>query len=98
MTQKKKVDLGKAEQILSKSFTDNVAELSEDEIEQLVVRAQQEVRKLKREKKNDTKLQAAREIVSDLNKAYASAISYSDAKSSFLLDRLEEIQNPELQD
>jgi arsenate reductase-like glutaredoxin family protein len=98
MAQKKKVDLGKAEQILSKSFTDNVSELSEDEIEQLIVKAQQEVRKLKLEKKNDPKLQAAKEIVSDLNKAYSSAISYSDAKSSFLLDRLEEIQNPELQD
>jgi arsenate reductase-like glutaredoxin family protein len=98
MAQKKKVDLGKAEQILSKSFTDNVAELSEDEIEQLIVKAQQEVRKLKREKKNDPKLQAAKEIVSDLNGAYSSAISYSEAKSSFLLDRLEEIQNPELQD
>lgn len=89
---KKKISLGKAEQILSKSFTDNVAELGEDEIEQLVVKCDQEVRKIKAEKKNDPRLQAAKDVVKDLSSAYNSATQYSEAKRSFLLDKLEELQ------
>jgi hypothetical protein len=93
MAQKKRVDLGKAGNILSKSFTDNVADLSEDELQQLVVQCEKEIRKIKLEKKNDAKLVAAKDLVKDLNGAYASAVTYSEAKKSFLMDKLEEIQS-----
>jgi hypothetical protein len=88
----KKVSLGKAEQVLSKSFVDTIADLGEDELEQLIVKTEQEIRKIKSEKKNDSKLASAKEIVKDLGAAYSAAIAHSDAKKNFLLDKLEELQ------
>jgi hypothetical protein len=89
---KGKVSLGKAEQVLSKSLVDSIADLAEDEIEQLIVKTEQDIRKIKLERKNDTKLNAAKDIVKDLNAAYSAAVAQSEAKKNFLLDKLEELQ------
>jgi len=88
----KRVSLGKADQVLSKSFVDSIAELGEDELEQLIVKTEQEIRKIKTEKKNDSKLNSAKEIAKDLSAAYTAAIAHNDAKKNFLLDKLEELQ------
>lgn len=88
---KKKLSLGKAEEVLSKSFVDNVKDLTQEELQELVVQCEKTVRKLKLEKKNDDRLNAAKDLVKDLGGAYTSAISYEDAKKSFLMDRIEEI-------
>jgi hypothetical protein len=77
--------------VLSKTFVDSVSELSEEEVEQLVVQAEKVIRKITLEKKNDVRLNAAKDLVKDLGGAYSSAISYESAKKSFLMDRLEEI-------
>lgn len=89
----KKISLGKADQVLSKSFVDSVADLAEDELEQLIVKTEQEIRKIKTEKKNDAKLNSAKEIVKDLGAAYSAALAHNEAKKNFLLDKLDELQN-----
>lgn len=90
---KAKNSLGKVESVLSKSFVDSIQSLAEDEIEQLIVKTEQDIRKIKLEKKNDAKLNAAKDIVKDLGAAYSSAVKQSEAKKSFLLDKLDELQN-----
>jgi hypothetical protein len=88
----KKVSLGKIENSLSKSFVDSVAALGEEELEQMIVKTEQEIRKIKLEKKNDAKLNSAKDIVKDLSSAYTAAITHNESKKSFLLDKLEELQ------
>jgi hypothetical protein len=91
MQKRKKIDLGKADQILSKSFVDSVKDLSEDDLRDLVVQCQKNIRKIKLEKKNDGRLQAAKDMVKDLSAAYSSAVSHEESKTSFLMEKLEEI-------
>ncbi len=95
---KKKLSLGKAEEVLSKSFVDNVKDLTAEELQELVIQCEKTVRKLKVEKKNDDRLNAAKDLVKDLSGAYSSAISYEEAKKSFLMDRIEEIDSEVPQD
>ena len=78
---------------LSKSFVDNSANLNEDEATVLLVEAEQKIRLLKEEKAADEKLTAAKNIVKDLSAGYNSALSYEKAKISFLLDKIQEIQD-----
>ena len=80
----------------SQSFMDNNKNVNEDDAMSLVVKAQQEIRKLEKEREDDDKLAAARQIVKDLGAGYSAAIKYEKAKISFLLDKLEEIQSNEV--
>ena len=86
------VDLGKAKKILSQAYLDNNEDINEDSAANLVVKATQQVRELKREMKDDEKLVTATEIVKDLKGGYNSAIQYEEAKISYLLDKIEAIQ------
>jgi hypothetical protein len=81
---------------LSKSFVDNHENITEDAAGELIVKANQKIREIEREKEADENLLAAKQIVKDLNGAYTSAIRYEKAKISFLLEKIEEIQSGEV--
>lgn len=87
------VNQGKANKVLSKSFVENHATISEDEAADLIVKAELQIRELEEERANDEKLAAAKQIVKDLGAGYSSAIKYEKAKISFLLEKIEEIQS-----
>lgn len=78
---------------LSQSFVDNAESLNEDEATALLVEAEQKIRALKEERNADEKLTAAKNIVKDLNAGYSSALSYEKSKIAFLLDKIQEIQD-----
>lgn len=78
---------------LSKAFVDNNENISEDVAGELIVKATQEIRSLEQERDADEKLTAARQIVKDLSGAYTSAIKYEKAKIHFLLEKIQEIQD-----
>ena len=78
---------------LSQSFVDNADSLNEDEATTLLVEAEQKIRQLKEERNADPKLSAAKSIVKDLSAGYSSALSYEKSKISFLLDKIQEIQD-----
>ena len=59
----------------------------------LIVRAEMKVKEIKEERTADGKLEQAKQIVKDLNGAYTSAIKYEQAKISFLLEKIIEIQS-----
>jgi hypothetical protein len=82
--------------VLSKSFVDNHENVTEDVAAELIVKAAQEVKKLKEEQVANEKLRAAKEIVKDLNSGYNSAIRYEQAKINFLLEKITEIQSGEV--
>lgn len=78
---------------LSQSFIDNGADLNEDEATALLVESEQKIRLIKEERAADEKLTAAKNIVKDLSAGYNSALAYEKAKISFLLDKIQEIQD-----
>jgi hypothetical protein len=85
----KKVNIGKAKQILSKTFTESCEDLAEDEIESMIVKAEQRIKEIKQEQEADEKLQAAKSIIKDLNAGYTSVIKHERARIDFLLGKLE---------
>lgn len=78
---------------LSQSFVDNAKDLNEDEATALLVESEQKIRQIKEERNADEKLTAAKNIVKDLSAGYNSALNYEKAKISFLLDKIQEIQD-----
>ena len=85
----KRVNIGKAKQILSKTFTESCEDLAEDEIESMIVKAEQRIKEIKHEQEADEKLNAARSIIKDLNAGYSSVIKHERARIDFLLGKLE---------
>lgn len=85
------VNKGKAIKILSQSFIDNHAEITEDDASALIVKCEQQIRELKDEMSADPKLIAARQIVKDLSAGYNGAVRHEKAKIAFMLDKIEEI-------
>jgi len=85
-----------AKKILSKSFIENHENINEDTAAQLIVQAAQKIKEIEKERSADEKLMAAKQIVKDINFAYASAIKYERAKISFFLEKINEIQNGEV--
>ncbi len=82
-----------SESKLSQSFVDNAKDLNEDEATALLVESEQKIRQIKEERNADAKLSAAKGIVKDLSAGYNSALNYEKAKISFLLDKIQEIQD-----
>ena len=78
---------------LSKSFVDNNEEVNEDFAGEQIVAANQKIREIEQERDADEKLVAAKQIVKDMTSAYGSAIKYERAKINFFLEKIEEIQN-----
>lgn len=85
-----------SEKTLSKSFVDNHKNVTEDVAGEMIVSAVQKIRELEMEREADEKLSAAKQIVRDLNGAYTSAIKYEKAKVNFLLEKIQEIQDGEV--
>lgn len=81
---------------LSKSFVDNHQDVNEDVAGELIVQATQKIREIEQERSADEKLAAAKQIVKDINSAYTSAIKYEKAKINFLLEKIQEIQDGEV--
>ena len=90
------VDLGKARKILSQAFLENNDKISEDEAATLVVKSELQIKVLREEMGADEKLQAATQVVKDLKMGYGNAIKYEEAKIQYLLAKIEEIQNGEV--
>jgi len=85
--------MGKARSILSKSFVENVKDVSEDQAAEMVVKAEMKIKELKEEQANDEKLNAAKQITKDLNAGYTSVIRMEEAKIAYLLDQIRAIQD-----
>ena len=78
---------------LSKSFLDNNENINEDFASEHIVSATQKIREIEQERAADEKLTAVKQIAKDINSAYSSAIKYERAKINFFLEKIEEIQN-----
>lgn len=78
---------------LSKSFLDNNENINEDFAGEHIVSATQKIREIEQERAADEKLTAVKQIAKDINSAYSSAIKYERAKINFFLEKIEEIQN-----
>jgi glucose-6-phosphate-specific signal transduction histidine kinase len=89
-------DLNSLKKTLSQSFVDNHENVSEDVAGELIVKAEQKIKAIKEERAADEKLAQAKQITKDLNSAYTAAIKYENAKIAFLLEKIEEIQNDEV--
>lgn len=79
--------------VLSKSFVDNHEDIDEDTACTLIIQAEQKIKEIQDEKESDEKLMTARQIVKDINSAYTSAVKYERAKIQFLIEKINEIQN-----
>lgn len=79
----------KWEKLLSETFVSNNINLSEEEAKQKLIDSQFQIKDLLQEKEDDEQLNAAKEIVKDLNAGYNSVITVEKAKIEFLLEVIE---------
>lgn len=86
------LDLGKAKKILSATFLEDNQSVNEDEAAALIVKAEQQIKALTDEMNSDEELHAAAQIKKDLESGYKNAIKYEQAKIQYLLAKIEEIQ------
>lgn len=77
------------EKVLSDSFVANNKDLTEEEAKNRLIQSQFAIKEINFEKENDAQLNAAKEIVKDLNAGYGSAIKHEKAKIEFLLEVIE---------
>lgn len=93
------VDLGKAKKILSQTFLEDNENINEDEAAHLIVKAEMTIKGLNEEMQADDRLNAAKQVVKDLQAGYNNAVKYEQAKIQYLLAKIEEIQaGPETED
>jgi hypothetical protein len=90
------LDLGKAKKILSSTFLEDNEAINEDDAAHLIVKAEQQIKALTDEMNADEQLQAAIQIKKDLESGYKNAIKYEQAKIQYLLAKIEEIQEGEV--
>lgn len=90
------LDLGKAKKILNSTFLEDNDSVNEDEAAHLIVKAEQQIKALTNEMNADEQLQAALLIKKDLESGYKNAIKYEQAKIQYLLAKIEEIQEGEV--
>jgi hypothetical protein len=86
------LDYGKAKKILSQTFLEDNDAIAEDTAAALIVKAEQQIKALNDEMGADEQLLAASQIKKDLESGYKSAIKYEQAKIQYLLSKIEEIQ------
>jgi membrane-bound ClpP family serine protease len=79
----------KWEKTLSETFVSNNINLSEEEAKQKLIDSQFQIKDLLEEKEENQQLNAAKEIVKDLNAGYNSVITMEKAKIEFLLEVIE---------
>src|SRR5688500_4597608 len=86
------LDLGKAKKILTATFLEDNETVNEDQAAALIVKAEQQIKALSDEMASDEQLQAAAQVKKDLESGYKNAIKYEQAKIQYLLAKIEEIQ------
>lgn len=79
----------KWEKVLSETFVSNNLNLSEEEAKAALIDSQFQIKDLLIEKEEDQQLNAAKEIVKDLNAGYNSVVAMEKAKIEFLLEVIE---------
>lgn len=84
------MDIRKLMKALPTGFAETVAQMSGDDMRSAMILANTRVREIVREKEGDEKLEAARNLVKDLNEPYADALKAQRAKIDYLLWQLEE--------
>jgi hypothetical protein len=90
------IDLGKARKILGATYVEDHSEINEDKAAELIVKAEQNIKALEEEKAADEQLNAAIQVKKDLESGYNNAVKYERAKISYLLSKIEEIQEGEV--
>ena len=87
------ISIGKAKQVLTKSFQENHENINDDEAKDLMAKSLGKIKALREERDANERLVAAKSIVKDLTSGYNSTIKYEEAKIAFLLEKVEEIEN-----
>ena len=90
------LDLGKAKKILDSTFIENHESINEDDAAHLIVKSNQVIKDLQEEMDNHEELQAAMQVVKDLKSGYTNAMKYEQAKIFYLLEKIKEIQEGEV--
>ena len=90
------ISIGKAKKVLNKTFMENHDKVNEDDAKDLITKSLMKIRALKDEMSQNEQLQAAKQIVKDLESGYKSTVKYEEAKIAFLLEKVEEIENGEV--
>ena len=85
-----KINVGK---ILSSSFMENNKDINEDEAMAKITQSELEIKAILDEKKNDDKLEAARDICKQLSLGYNASLKMEKAKIQFLLERIESLRD-----
>lgn len=78
------------EKVLSDSFVANNRDLTEEEAKAKVIESQFAIKQINHEKENDDQLNAAKEIVKELQAGYGAASKHEKAKIEFLLEVIED--------
>lgn len=79
----------KWEKVLTETWVNQNSSLSEEDAKGKIIESEFEIRAAIEERENHTELQAAQEIVRDLNSGFSAAIKYEKAKIEFLLEQIE---------
>lgn len=77
------------EKVLSDTFVSNNKDLTEEEAKSKLIESQFAIKQINQEKEDDDQLNAAKEIVKELNAGYGSAVKHEKAKIEFLLEVIE---------
>ena len=80
------------EKVLTESYVASKLDISEADAEKELITAEFAIKQLLHEKDEDQQLNAAKEIVKDLNAGYSYAVKYEKAKIEFLLEKIEGIR------
>jgi hypothetical protein len=80
------------EKVLTESWVNNSREFTEEEAEKALIQAEFEIKQCVYDREHHEQLQAAKEIVKDLNAGFSSAIKYEKAKIEFLLEHIENVR------
>lgn len=79
----------KWEKVLSDTYVANNIGLSEESAKVKLIEAQFSIKKINEEKDNDDQLNAAKEVLKELNAGYNAATKHEKAKIEFLLEVIE---------
>jgi hypothetical protein len=95
MAKKGKKNLGK---YLSSSFVEEVEASDIDTLSDQIIKSEQTIRSVLSDKKADERLNAAKQVVKDLNSAYNDAMNVEKAKIQHMLKKIDAINGTELGD
>lgn len=80
------------EKVLTESYVASKQDITETDAEKELITAEFEIKQLIHDRENNQQLNAAKELVKDLNSGYSSAVKYEKAKIEFLLEKIENLR------